>query len=172
MTVPCTEMNGLVLATKLLDAALVSMNEPPETVTCCLNSECTISAVESENGLLRPYLANRRAVVIGKLQEWKEKFPETDFEPLQHIAGPLNPADLPTRSSCSAPEVERNTPWQNGTNFLKLPREEWPVTREFKNEIPEEEVVQTIKAPKMKLNLLRLVPTCSYRLCSWLKDPC
>ena len=59
MTVPHTEMNGLVLATKLLDAALVSMNEPPETVTCCLDSECMISAVESENGLLRPYVANR-----------------------------------------------------------------------------------------------------------------
>ena len=124
MTVPRTEMNGLVLSTKLLDAALISMNEPPATVTCCLDSECTISAVKSEIGLLRPYLANRRAVVIGKLQEWKEKFPETDFEPLQHIAGPLNPADLPTRSSCSALEVERNTPRQNGPDFLKLPREE------------------------------------------------
>ena len=106
MMVPRTEMNGLVLATKLLDSALVSMNEPPETVTCCLDSECTISAVKSENGLLKPYLANRRAVVIGKLQEWKEKFPETDFELLQHIARPLNPANLPTRSSCSASEVE------------------------------------------------------------------
>ena len=75
MTVPRTEMNGLVLATKLLNAALVSMNKPPETVTCCLNSEFRISGAESENGLLRPYLANRQAVVIGKLQEWKEKFP-------------------------------------------------------------------------------------------------
>ena len=51
-----------------------------------------------------------------------------------------------------------------------MPREEWPVTRDFKNKIPEEEVVQTIKAPKVKLNLLRLVPTCSCRVCSWLKD--
>ena len=44
--------------------------------------------------------------------------------------------------------------------------------RDFKNKIPEEEVVQTIKAPKVKLDLLRLVPTCSCRVCSWLKDPC
>ena len=124
------------------------MNETPATVTCCLNSECTISALESEKGLLKPYLANRRAVVIGKFQEWKEKFPETDFELLQHITGPLNPSDLPTRLSCSTSDVERNTPWQNGTEFLKLPREEWPVTRDFKNKIPEEEVVQTIKAPR------------------------
>merc|ERR1712240_603037 len=76
------------------------------------------------------------------------------------------------RSSCSAPEVKRSTPWQNGPDFLKMPREEWPVTREFKNKIPEEEVVQTIKAPKVKLNLLRLVPMCSCIVCFWLKDPC
>ena len=67
MTVPRTEMNSLVLATKLLDAALVSMNEPPETVTCCLNYECITSTVKLENVLLRPYLSNRGAVVIGKL---------------------------------------------------------------------------------------------------------
>ena len=48
---------------------LVSINEPPESVTCCLDSESMISAVESENGLLKPDLANRRAVVIGKFQE-------------------------------------------------------------------------------------------------------
>jgi len=36
--VPGTEMNGLVLAMKLFNAALVSRNEPPATVTCCLDS--------------------------------------------------------------------------------------------------------------------------------------
>ena len=113
MTVPPTEMNGLVLAIKLLDLALVSMSEPPTSVTFCLDSECTISAVKSENGLLRPYLANRRAVVIGKLQEWKTKFPDTDFESLQHIAGPLNPADLPTQTTCTALDVGKDTLWQN-----------------------------------------------------------
>merc|ERR1712240_690002 len=99
MTVSCTEMNGLVLATKLLDLALASISDTPISVTCCLDSECTISAVESENSLLKPYLANRRAVVIGKFQEWKLKYPEVTFKPLQHIAGPLNPADLPTRTT-------------------------------------------------------------------------
>ena len=172
MTVSPTEIIGLVLATKLLDFALASMSDPPTSVTCCLDSECTISAVESENGLLKPYLANRRAVVIGKFQEWKEKFPETDFEPLQQIAGPLNPADLPTISSCTALDVGRNTPWQIGPSFLKLPREEWPVTRDFKNEIPEDEVVKTIKAPAAKVCLLRMVPTCSCKTCSLLTDPC
>ena len=109
MTVPRTEMNGLVLGTKLGDLALSSMKERPSRVTFCLDSECTIAAVDSENGLLKPYLANRRAVVKGKLQEWRKKFPEIEIEELQHIAGLLNPADLPTRSNCTAKEVEVNT---------------------------------------------------------------
>ena len=67
MTVPRTEMNGLVIATKLIDLSLASMRELPSSVTFCLDSECTISAVDSENSLLKPYLANRRAVVKGKL---------------------------------------------------------------------------------------------------------
>ena len=150
ITVPRTEMNGLVLAKKLLDLAMVSMSEPPTSVTFCLDSECTISTVQSENGLLKPYLANRRAVVIGKLQEWKAKFPETDFQSLQDIAGPLNAADLRTRTTCTALDIGRNTPWQIGPIFLKLPREEWPVTRDFKNKIPEEEVVKPLNLLQQK----------------------
>ena len=157
--VPCTEMNGLVLAMKLLDLTLASMSDTTISVTYCLDSECTISTVESENSLLKPYLANRRAVVIGKFLEWKSKYSEITFKPLQHIAGPLNPADLPTRTTCTALDVGMNTLWHEGPSFLKLLREEWPVSRDFKNEIPEEEVVQTIKAPKVKLNILRLVLT-------------
>ena len=113
MTVPRTEMNGLIIATKLVDLSLASMRDLPSSVTFCLDSECTISAVDSENGLLKPYLTNRRAVVKGKFQEWQQKYPEVDFEPLQHIAGNLNPADLPTRTNCTAKDVKKDTPWQN-----------------------------------------------------------
>ena len=68
MTAPRTEMNGLVLATKLLDLTLTSMSDPPTSVTCCLDSECAISATQSQNDLLKPYLANMRALVINKFQ--------------------------------------------------------------------------------------------------------
>ena len=66
VTIPRTEMNGLIIATKLVDLALASMRDLPSLVTFCLDSECTISAVDSENGLLKTYFANRRAVVKGK----------------------------------------------------------------------------------------------------------
>ena len=54
MTVPRTEMNGLILGTKLVDLALSSMRDLPTSVTFCLDSECTISTVDSDNGLLKP----------------------------------------------------------------------------------------------------------------------
>merc|ERR1711867_162480 len=104
-------MNGLILGTKLVD---LGMRDLLTLVTFCLDSECTICAVDSENGLLKPYLANQRAVVKRKFQEWQQKYPEVSLEPLQHIAGTLNPADLPTRTSCTAEDVKKDTPW----NFL------------------------------------------------------
>ena len=70
MTVPRTEMNGLIIATKLVDLSLASMRELPSSVTFCLDSDCTISVIDSENHILKPYLTNRRAIVKGKFQEW------------------------------------------------------------------------------------------------------
>ena len=131
MTVPRTKMNGLITATKLIDLSLASMRELPSSVTFCLNSDCTISAIDSQNHILKPYLANRRVIVKGKFQEWQQKYPEIDFEPLQLFAGNLNPADLPTKRNCTAKDVQNDTPWQNGPSFLKLPRDQWPVSRAF-----------------------------------------
>ena len=50
--------------------------------------------------------------------------------------------------------------------------EEWPVTRDFKNEIPEDEVVKTIKPPAAKLCHLKVSPVCPCKMCSLLANPC
>ena len=176
MTIPRTEMNGLVLGTKLGDLALSSMKEAPSRVTFCLDSECTIAAVDSENGLLKPYLANRRAVVKGKLEEWKISHPHTEFENLQHIAGTLNPADLPTRSNCSAQDVGMDSTWQNGPTFLQHNRDQWPVSRDFRTSIPEDEVVKAMKTSLPGAILCKVhvqqSNLCKCRVCSLLLDPC
>ena len=148
MTVPRTEMNGLVIAIKLIDLSLASMRQLPSSVMFCLDSECTISAVDSKNGLLKPYLVNRRAFVKGKLQEWQQKYPEILFEPLQHIPGNLNPAHLPTRTNYNPKDVEKGTTWQNGPDFLKLPRDQWPVSRDFKTKIPGDEIIRRLTSLK------------------------
>ena len=67
-----------------------------------------------------------------------------------------------------------DTPWQNGPSFLKLLREEWPVLREFKIKIPEEEVVKTIKATVSKICHLKVSTksVCSCKTYSLLSDSC
>ena len=122
-----------LLLSKATVVPLACMRDVSVFVACYLNSESIISAVESENGLWKPYSANRRTVVIGKFQEWKLKYPEVTFEPLQHIASPLNHIDLPT--TCTVPDFGMNTLWQEGLSFLKLSRKEWPAPREFKSQI-------------------------------------
>ena len=67
-----------------------------------------------------------------------------------------------------------DTPWQNGPSFLMLPREDWPVSREFKTKIPEEEVVKTIKSLASKISHVKVSSksVCLCKVCSLLSDPC
>ena len=57
-----------------------------------------------------------------------------------HVAGPLNPADLPTRSSATADDVRGESVWQTGPAYLYLPKEQWPFSRNFLDHIPEQEL--------------------------------
>ena len=181
ITTPRSEMNGMVLGTKLADLALISMAELPSSLTFCLDSECTIAAVDSEHGLLKCYLANRRATIQHAFSDWKQKHPDLVVEDLQHIPGPLNPADLATRNTCSAEDMGAGSLWQQGPNFLKGPREEWPVSRDFcsPSSIPDEERNIDIHVNPSKTivcciqqSLGRNNPRCTCKLCSLLlKDP-
>ena len=89
-------------------------------------------------------------------------------------SGSLNPADSPTRTNCNPKDVEKDTTWQNGPDFLKLPRDRWRVARDFKTKIPEDDVVKTISKLIIQVCHLKVsnkLP-CSCRICSFLSVPC
>ena len=113
----------------------------PSRVTVAVDSQCTISAVEKSGGLLAPFFASRVAEAMENLSEVAE---ETEVDPLQHVPGLLNPADIPTRSMASPDDVKHGSTWQSGPEYLKLPREQWPFSREFIDTLPASE----LRAPK------------------------
>ena len=63
---------------------------------------------------------------MGYLSELPE---EIMIDPVQHVLGLKNPADIPTCLTTTPDGVRGGNVWQDGSMYLKLPREKWPFTR-------------------------------------------
>ena len=134
-TAPKSEASGYLILTRLLKVVINSMDVKPAEVTLTMDSQCTISAVEKSGGLLAPYFASRIAEASSNLSEVAE---DTVVNPIMHVPGLLNPADIPTRPSTTPEEVLEGTVWQNGPSYLSLPKDQWPFSREFMDILPAE----------------------------------
>ena len=95
LTTPRSELNGLLVMTRLLSAIIDAMNEKPARVICFGDSECTISSCECRTATLAPYFSNRVAEVLDTFTRFREQGIEVD--PLYWIPGDQNPADQGTR---------------------------------------------------------------------------
>ena len=62
------------------------------------------------------------------------------MEPLQHVPGAQNIADLATRGQATSQDVGPKSEWQEGPGYLKQPREQWPFSREFCRAVPPEDL--------------------------------
>ena len=71
-----------------------------------------------------------------ELEEVKE---QTIIDKFYHIPGPQNIADMATRTGVMLHELAEGSLWQLGPKFLRMPRELWPISREFRNLLPKEE---------------------------------
>ena len=136
-TVPRSELSGYLILTGLLKVEVSAMDEKPYQVTTAVDSECTISAFEKSGVVLAPYFASRVSEASTNLAELAE---ETTVHPVMHVSGSLNPADIATRANSKPGDVMQHSPWQRGPDFLYLPRTDWPMSREFLNYIPEQEL--------------------------------
>ena len=115
-------------------------------MTIATDSQCTISALGKSNGLLAPFFASRISESIENLSEVAD---ETVVNPIQHVAGNLNPADIPTRDMTTPQEIMDDSVWQLGPTYLTLPKEDWPFSRDFMDSIPEQE----LRKPRAMFNL-------------------
>ena len=87
-----------------------------------------------------PYFANRVNEYHQLRSEIEELVPEV--EPLQHVPGEKNiSADMCTRGRAAVDDIGPGSTWQEGPGFLKLERDQWPLSRDFENgNLPKEEL--------------------------------
>ena len=127
--------------------------DAPSTITLAGDSRCTISATECMTNTLAPYFCNRVGEVLDDhIEKWKKRDPAIEVEEIQFVPGLENPADIATRGEATYEDVSFNGTWQCGPPWLKLPRNQWSMNRDFIMRIPESE-------KRLKVFTLQQVPT-------------
>ena len=147
ITAPRSEVSGFLILSRLLKVVINAMEVKPSRVAVAVNSQCTISAVEKSGGLLAPYFVSRISEAMENLSEVAE---DAIVNPIKHVPGKSNPADIPTRATTTPEEVRQGSIWQDGPEYLSQPRDSWPFSRVFLDVLPNHE----LRAPRAVFNLM------------------
>ena len=189
ITTPRAELCGLVTLSRLMDSIIASVPIKPRRITLIGDSTCTIASCEANCASLGAYFANRVVEIVDLMDKWGVKTSVSALEELQeeeisseemttidqlwHTPGDKNPADLPTRGMALWTELDRGSTWQKGPDYLRLPRQTWPLSRNFipSDHIPKEEsrskffkILNSIQIPRSKFNSWRNVMSFSNNL--------
>merc|ERR1712030_131293 len=76
ITAPRSELNGMVVMSRLISIVTKSMPEKPCRITMIGDSECTTAALENQTANLASYFANGIMEVEDKMKGWGVKVPE------------------------------------------------------------------------------------------------
>ena len=148
---PRSEMRGGQMLTRMISAMLPGMVYPPKEIHLFMDSECIISTVEADDKLLGVWMTNRADEWQGHMQDWRKQ--GIEVPDIYHWPGASNPADLGTRGLAVLWQVAAGSAWQDGPPVLGFARDKWPATREFRRQLPKEELlVKTVvlaAAPKL-----------------------
>jgi hypothetical protein len=116
-TLPRKELAAALAATRLLVHVAEALQMDPKEARCFTDSMTTLQWLRKHPRTWKQWVANR-VTVIHEL---------TGPEQWRHVAGPENPADLPSRGITAA-ELAGNTFWYHGPKWLLLPEAQWPRT--------------------------------------------
>ena len=134
-SVPKVEISGLLDLSRLMGVVVEGSSETPDNITLIGDSEWSIAMLDKSGSSLAPYFCNWVGEIRSNLDLIREHCP---VEPLQHVSGDLNPSDLPTRGLALPEDLKEDSLWQRGPDFLRLPRESWPISRDFVTSVPDE----------------------------------
>ena len=140
-TIPRSELSAGVLTSRMIYRVIKSLQSsdaPPFSGIMLLDSECTISSLETSSSTLKPFFQNRRAEIIDNLER-ASKF--CTMEEVHWVSTDNNIADILTRGEAKLEDIGPGSPWMQGPTFLSCRRELWPVHRDFvRPSLPDEEL--------------------------------
>jgi hypothetical protein len=153
---PRTELRGLLILCRIVSACLTALkDDPPLRISLMGDSECTIAAVECEDGVLQTWFANRVAEILDHMASWEAAGVTVD--PLHHWPGLRNIADIATKGKAELQDVSPSSEWQRGPWESRRPRSDWPATREFRRELPAGESRTSIVNSLQKVEKMELI---------------
>ena len=144
ITVPRSKCNALALALRITKRVVNYLPDTPDSVLFLGDSQCVISAADNTTSLFTPFMQARLTEIADTIAEIKAKW---SVEELMHVSGDLSIAVLGTRSDGRLEDMGVNSTWQTGPKFLKTPRDEWPVDRDFVPVHPPKEEIKM--SPKL-----------------------
>ena len=114
-SIPVLELQGAVLGARVADEVKTALGISSADCYYWTDSMNVIHWVRSPSRKFRVEVCNR----ISEVQDCSAS------NRWQHISGKINPADKPTRG-LSASQLQSDTNWWHGPDFLKCPKEDWP----------------------------------------------
>ena len=138
-SVPRAELQAMVMLVRTITTVLRAAAFSCNRVSLVTDSACFIAAINRSGATLHPYLANRVAEITHCLSELRQEFGGV-IKSFSHIEGKLNPADMGTRPGIRLSNLGPGSKWQAGPEFLKLPRNRWPLKAKVSAKAPKEEI--------------------------------
>ena len=128
-SIPRSELNGLVLASRLSWSVTRSLTQVPSRVSLLGDSKSVILCLNKTSTALHPYFNSRVSEIEFNLSKIKEILGDQGrLDPVTHIPGTENAADLATRREGKITNLGPDSEWQVGPPFLRRPRGDWPGT--------------------------------------------
>ena len=153
-TISKMEVQGMVQCTRSLLKVVRALDVKINRAVVAGDSMCALMSLRREGVSFKPFFQNRVAEALNNLAQISEKV--EILEETLKVPGELNPADICTRGKATLSDVTKDSEWQGGPGFLRLPRDMWPLTVPDDPEaVPEEEIR---RGPNVYKTLTILIP--------------
>ena len=131
-SVPRLEMQSAVMGARLSKSITTHTKLEFSKVTHILDSKCTLAVLHKDTVALKEFMGNRASEVLRK----------SELENWYHVPSKKNISDLGTRRDATVTDVSKGSEWQDGASWMRLPKEEWPVSQDFSGQdLPTEELI-------------------------------